>query len=73
MTRIVGTQDRSEFILNPAEALRRGAVLDQMLPSMLPPRPHGVQRACHAEFNRQDDLRAMEQARLMSDISKVNP
>jgi hypothetical protein len=73
MTRVVGTQNRSEFILDPAEALRRGAVLDEMLLLTLQPRPRGLQRASHAEFNRQDDLRALEQARLLNQAATPDP
>jgi hypothetical protein len=66
MTRVVGTQNRSEFILDPAEALRRGAVLDGMGPQILPPRPYGVTRAKHSVFNTIDDRRQLEQARLLN-------
>ena len=71
MTRIVGHQNRSEFILDPAEALRRGAVLDQLGPQVLPPRPRGVMRAKHAQFNAIDDQRQLEQARLLNQASKA--
>ena len=37
MTRIVGNRNRSEFILDPVQALRHGAVLDRMLLSARPP------------------------------------
>ncbi len=66
MTRIVGTQNRSEFILDPAQALRRGALLDSMGPNVLPPRPRGVTRATHRAFNALDDLRQLQQARLLN-------
>ena len=66
MTRIVGTQNRSEFILDPVEAWHRGRVLDQMLASARPPMRHGVQRAPHSVFNQIDDLRQLEQARLLN-------
>ncbi len=66
MTRIVGTQDRSEFILDPVEAWHRGRILDQMLARARPPMPHGVQRAPHSVFNQMDDLRQLEQARLLN-------
>ena len=55
MTRIVGTHNRPEFGLDPAQALRRGRVLDAMLSSARLPRPHGVTRATHREMNRLDD------------------
>ena len=70
MTRVVGNQNRNEFILNPAEALRRGAVLDQMGPQTLPLRPRGVTRAPHRMFNALDDQRQLEQARLLNAPAK---
>ena len=73
MTRIVGKQNRTEFVLDPAEALRRGAKLDELVPTVLPPRPRGVQRATHAAFNRQDDLRTLEQARVLNAHFKAEP
>jgi hypothetical protein len=73
MTRVVGRQNRSEFILDPAQALRRGAVLDQMLHSALLPRPRGVMRAKHRVFNQLDDERALEQARLLNQPPKRAP
>ena len=66
MTRIVGNQNRSEFILDPAQALQRGTQLDQMWPPLLPPRPRGVMRAPHRVFNVIDDQRQLEQARLLN-------
>jgi len=66
MTRIVGTQNRSEFILDPVEAWHRGRILDQMLASARPPMQHGVQRAPHHVYNQIDDLRQLEQARLLN-------
>ena len=71
MTRIVGDQNRTEFILDPAEALRRGAVLDKLGPQVLPPRPYGVMRGKHSYFNRIDDERALAQARLLNPPGKV--
>ena len=47
MTRLVGQQDRSEFIMDPVQALRRGRVLDRMSSAFAPPRPRGVIRATH--------------------------
>lgn len=66
MTRIVGTQNRSEFILDPVEAWHRGRVLDQMLVIARPPVQRSVQRAPHHVFNQIDDLRQLEQARLLN-------
>ncbi len=63
MARIVGKQQRTEFVRNPAEAWRRGRELDRMLREARPPIPRGVWRAPHAEVNRRDDLRALETAR----------
>ena len=73
MTHTVGTQNRSEFIADPAEALRRSAALDALWPNLLPPRPRGVTRATHAEFNRIDDARALEQARLVNRPNTTAP
>lgn len=63
MTRVVGTKDRTEFILDPAAALRAGAVLDRMLAGALPRRPRGVVRGSHEALNRLDDQRLVEAAR----------
>lgn len=65
MTRIVGKQDRSEFVLDPAEAWRRGRILDRMLAGALPPRPRVI-RASFAEFERIDELRRLEIARKLN-------
>jgi len=65
MTRIVGSRDRSEFILDPVEAWHRGRVLDRMLAHVEPPRPHGVFRGTHAEFERIDEARRIELARAL--------
>ena len=51
MTRIVGTQDRSEFILDPVQAWHRGRALDQMLAAPRIPTARGVRRAAHRIFN----------------------
>ena len=66
MTRTVGRQDRTELILDPAEALRRGRVLDAMLAGLLPPRPRGVTRATHQAMNQADDARQLEVARRLN-------
>ena len=71
MTRIVGTQNRTEFILDSVEAWRRGRVLDQMLASARIPVERGVRRAPHHVFNAIDDARQLEQAqRLNSPLVK---
>jgi hypothetical protein len=64
--KIVGKQNRSEIELDPIEACRRGTVLDAMLRDAFPPFPRGVMRATHAEFNRIDDERQIEQARILN-------
>ena len=66
MTRLVGTQNRSEFILDPVEAWHRGRALDQMLASARLPMRRGVMRAPHIVFNQIDDARQLEQARLLN-------
>lgn len=66
MTRIVGKQDRNEFILDPLEAWQRGRVLDQMLKAARIPVAHGVRRAPHHVFNAIDDARQLAQARLLN-------
>ena len=71
MNRIVGTQNRTEFILDPVEACRRGRVLDQMLASARIPVERGVRRAPHHVFDAIDDARQPEQAqRLNSPLVK---
>ncbi len=66
MTRIAGRQDRSEFILDPVEAWRRGRILDRMLAQAAAPHPRGVFRGTHAELDRLDAERRLETARLLN-------
>jgi|GEM_PF-2124789 len=66
MTRTVGTQNRSELIRDPTEARHRGRALDQMLAVTRLPINQGVIRAPHHVFNKIDDLRQLEQARLLN-------
>ncbi len=66
MTRIVGTRNRTEFILDPVEAWHRGRVLDQMLAAARMPVEHGDKRAPHHVFNAIDDARQLEQARRLN-------
>ncbi len=73
MTRIVGNQNRSEFILDPEEALCGGTELDQMWPPLLPPRPRGVMRSPHRLFNTTDDQRQLDQARLLNGPKSRTP
>lgn len=63
MVKMVGTMDRTEFVLDTAEAWRRGRDLDRILAAAAVPHPRGVFRATHAELNRMDDRRALEAAR----------
>ena len=66
MKRSVGNQNRSEFILDPGQALRRGRQLDAMLASARVPRPRGVTRATHTAMNKTDDQYQLEAARLLN-------
>jgi hypothetical protein len=66
MTRVVGTQERSEFCLDPVQAWHRGRALDKMLAGARPALPRGVQRAAHRVFNEIDDRRQLERARLLN-------
>ena len=70
MTRVVGKQNRDEFILDPVLAWQRGRVLDAMLKAALVSAPKGVRRATHAVFNALDDERQLEQARRLNDASR---
>jgi hypothetical protein len=69
MTRIVGHRNRSEFVLDPAEALRQGGLVDAMLASSRPPVRKGVMRATHRKMNQLDDLRQLEAARRLNSRS----
>ncbi|MFN0163221.1 MAG: hypothetical protein ACKVQQ_18495 [Burkholderiales bacterium] len=65
--RVVGSKDRNEFELDPVRALRRALDMDRKLRLIVgPPRPRGVFRATHAEFNRIDDARRVDIARLVN-------
>jgi len=66
MTRIVGHQDRSAIVLDPVEAWHRGRVLDRMLARALPPRPRGVSRGTHADFDSLDESRRVAAARRLN-------
>ncbi len=66
MTRTVGRQQRTEILLDPVEALRRGRVLDAMLASTRVSRPLGVQRLTHTAMNRMDDAHQLEVARRLN-------
>ncbi len=69
--RIVGVKNRDEFVLDPIEALRRGAKLDEQMKLLLPKHPSGVWRGTHAFFNQMDDERAAAMARLVAESPKV--
>jgi hypothetical protein len=66
MTRIVGHRDRSEFVLDPVDALRQGRVVDAMLAAAKPKAGRGVVRATHRKFNELDDLRQLVAARRLN-------
>ena len=73
MTRIVGTRNRTEFILDPVEAWHCERVLDQMLKAARIPVERGVTRAPHRGFNAIDDARQLEQARLLNSSTAKLP
>ena len=64
--KIIGSLPRDEVVADPAEALRRGRVLDQMLNSARPPRPRGVTRGSHAMFQAMDEQRMIAIARALN-------
>jgi len=66
MTRTVGHRDRTEFISDPAEALRQGRRVDALFSSARQPRLRGVTRATHRRMNELDDLRQLEAARRLN-------
>jgi len=66
MTRTVGRQNRSEFVLDPVEAWHRGRHLDRMLARAQTARPRGVTRGTHAAFERLDEARRIEVARRLN-------
>lgn len=68
MTRIVGGQNRSEFILDPVEAWHRSRPLDRMLAQTQAARPRGVSRGTHDAFERLDEARRIEAARRLNRV-----
>lgn len=66
MIHTVGHRDRSEIVLDPAEALRDGRLVDGMLALARPHVQRGVFRASHRKFNEIDDLRQLEAARRLN-------
>ena len=71
--RIVGNNNRDELVLDPIEALRRGATLDEHMKILLPPHPRGVWRGSHQFFNRMDDARATAMARRVNLAPRAYP
>jgi hypothetical protein len=71
MSRIVGTNNRTEFILDPVQAWHLGRRLDQMLAVARVPVLRGVQRAPHKVFNQIDDANQLAQARLVNQLPGV--
>ena len=53
----IGNLPRDEIVIDPAEALRRGRLLDQMLKSARISIPLGVTRGTHAMFQALDEQR----------------
>lgn len=66
MVRVVGKQNRSEFILDPAQALARARVLDRMLARAAIPVERAVARLKHREMNQLDDRRQLQAARRLN-------
>ena len=64
--RVVGKQQRHEFILDICEAIRRGELLDSMLLLGGIPRASGVRRMTQQQMNAEDDARSMQMARLVN-------
>ena len=60
MARVVGSRNRSPYILDPVEALRAGERVDALLSSAALPRPRGVMRATHRRFNEMDRARQLQ-------------
>ena len=64
--RVVGKQQRDEFILDIDEAMRRGALLDSTLLLGSIPRNPGVRRMTQEKMNAEDEARIMQMARLVN-------
>jgi hypothetical protein len=65
--RIIGPhRRRTEIVLDPVEAYRRGRVLDTMLRSALPPIRRGIYRGTFAVFNRMDEARMLQVTRKLN-------
>jgi hypothetical protein len=59
--KLVGTQNRDEFELDPVKAWQRGRALDALLRSNSTPFPRGVWRMTHAQMNKADLERQVDQ------------
>jgi hypothetical protein len=59
--KLVGTQNRDEFELDPVKAWDRGRALDALLRSTSPPLPRGVWRMTHAQMNQASLERQVDQ------------
>ena len=64
--RVVGKQQRQEFILDIDEAMRRGALLDTMLLFGGVPRASVVRRMTQEQMNAEDEARSIQMARLVN-------
>ena len=64
--RVVGKQQRQEFILDIEEAMHRGAQFDSMLLLGGIPRNSGVRRMTQEQMNAEDEARIMQMARLVN-------
>ena len=62
----IGNFPRDEIVTDPAEALRRGNVLDRMLKSALPPVARGVTHGTHAMFQALDNKRMVDIAKTLN-------
>ena len=71
--RIVGDKNRDEFVLDPIEAMRRGATLDQQMKILLPPHSRGVWRGTHQFFNCMDDERSAAMAERVNQAPHAYP
>ena len=73
LMRIVGDKNRDEFVLDPIEAIRRGAKLDKQMKILLTPHLRGVWHGTHQFFNRLDDERAAAMAEQVDRAPRAYP
>lgn len=64
--RIVGRKNGSEIELDPVKAYQRGRKLDAMLRAVAPKSSRGVRRGTHRMFERLDEARVLEAARILN-------